>query len=107
MADRDRRGRTRRPGQERGLRPLHPELPEAWTSRAVRVAMSEEDWDRLEQLIQQVARDEPTQARALGAALSYLMHVDKERRHDRGNLDWLDWERRKILKMLTQLNRGA
>ena len=46
--DRDRRGRRRRPGQQRGLRPMHPLLPERWVSRALRVAMSELDWRRLE-----------------------------------------------------------
>ena len=42
--DRDCRGRRRSPDQERGLRPLHPLLPEQWTSKALRVAMSEADW---------------------------------------------------------------
>ena len=39
--ERDRLGRRRGPEQERGLRPLHPPLPEAWVSKALRVAMSE------------------------------------------------------------------
>ena len=41
---RDRMGRRRHPEQVRGLRPLHPPLPEEWTSRALRVTMSEADW---------------------------------------------------------------
>ena len=42
--ERDRLGRRRSPEQERGLRPLHPLLPEEWISKALRVAMSESDW---------------------------------------------------------------
>ena len=38
--ERDRLGRRRSPEQERGLRPLHPLLPEEWVSKALRVAMS-------------------------------------------------------------------
>ena len=64
--DRDRRGRRRRPHQERGLRPMHPLLPGHWTSKAVRVAMSHEDWDRFEELVQSVMEQTrtPTQAGA-------------------------------------------
>ena len=36
--ERDRMGRRRSPEQERGLRPLHPPLPELWTSKALRVS---------------------------------------------------------------------
>ncbi len=96
----DRLGRRRRPEQERGLRPLHPLLPQEWTSRALRVAMSEADWQALEDLVRRVAPDQPTQARALGATLSYLLHNTPEARPEPGPLDWLDWERRKTLRLL-------
>ena len=46
--ERDRLGRRRSPEQERGLRPLHPLLPEEWVSKALRVAMSESDWAEFE-----------------------------------------------------------
>ncbi len=53
--ERDRLGRRRRPEQERGLRPLHPLLPEEWASKALRVAMSESDWAELEALVTRCA----------------------------------------------------
>jgi hypothetical protein len=98
--DRDRRGRLRRPNQERGLRPLHPLLPEEWTSKALRVAMSRDDWARFEALVQSVAPQTPTQARAHGLAISGLMdHADASRPAP-GALDWMDWERQKTLRLL-------
>ncbi len=48
--ERDRLGRRRSPEQERGLRPLHPPLPEEWVSKVLRVAMPESDWERFETL---------------------------------------------------------
>ena len=54
--ERDRMGRRRRPEQERGLRPLHPPLPEEWTSKALRVTMSEADWSRFEALARSLVR---------------------------------------------------
>ncbi|CAN5909692.1 hypothetical protein BH23PLA1_BH23PLA1_10450 [soil metagenome] len=79
---------------------MHPLLPQEWTSRALRVAMSEADWQALEDLVRRVAPDQPTQARALGATLSYLLHNTPEARPEPGPLDWLDWERRKTLRLL-------
>ena len=70
--ERDRLGRRRSPEQERGLRPLHPPLPEEWTSKALRVTMSEADWSRFESLARSLAPAAPTQARAYGLALSDL-----------------------------------
>ena len=102
--DRDRRGRKRTPDQERGLRPLHPPLPEQWTSRAVRVAMSEEDWARLERLVQLAAEQSPTLARAYGLTIARLLDrrdVDAATTNPpAGPLDWMDWERRKTLRLL-------
>ncbi|HWE36224.1 MAG TPA: hypothetical protein VG406_06600 [Isosphaeraceae bacterium] len=101
--ERDRRGRLRRPSQERGLRPLHPLLPEQWTSRALRVAMAERDWAALDALARAALRDAdaPTQARAYGLILARLLrHAPPP---EPAPLDWMDWERRKALRLL---NRG-
>jgi hypothetical protein len=96
--ERDRLGRRRRPGQERGLRPLHPALPEEWVSRALRVAMSESDWAHLEALAARYAGMVPTQARAYGLVLSSLLNSAATA--DPGPVDWMDWERRKTLRLL-------
>jgi hypothetical protein len=98
--DRDRMGRRRRPDQERGLRPLHPLLPDRWTSRALRVAMSEADWARLEAMTSVLGADAATQARAYGQTLSALMDVVPTPEPEPGPLDWMDWERRKALRLL-------
>ena len=96
----DRLGRRRGPEQERGLRPMHPTLPNDWTSKAVRIAMSEDDWARFEALAERfAARSEaPTRARAFGLALSALLH-DAPRAIP-GPLEWMDWERQKTLRLL-------
>jgi hypothetical protein len=98
--ERDRMGRRRRPEQERGLRPLHPLLPEEWTSKAIRVTMSEADWNRLEALARSMAPAAATQARAYGLALSTLMHSAELPPPEPGPLDWMDWERRKVMRLL-------
>ncbi len=72
--DRDRLGRRRSPEQERGLRPLHPPLPEEWISKALRIAMSETDWRRFEALVDLFAEMSPTQARAQGLVISNLLN---------------------------------
>ncbi len=97
--EKDRRGRRRGPDQERGLRPLHPLLPEQWTSKALRVAMSERDWARFEALVQEVEAQAPTHARACGITLSRLLHQPPAETVP-GPLDWMDWERRKTLRLL-------
>jgi hypothetical protein len=98
--ERDRMGRRRQPDQERGLRPLHPPLPEEWVSKALRVSMSEADWSRFEALARSLSAAAPTQARAYGLALSALMHTAKLSQLEPGPLDWMDWERRKTLRLL-------
>lgn len=100
--ERDRLGRRRSPEQERGLRPLHPLLPEEWVSKAVRVAMSESDWCELEALVARCAVLTQTQARAYGMAVSGLLHglAARAPEPEPGPLDWLDWERRKTLRLL-------
>lgn len=98
--ERDRLGRRRGPRQERGLRPLYPALPEEWTSRALRVTMSQDDWSRFELLACALASAAPTQARAYGLALSTLIQAANLPRPEPGPLDWMDWERRKALRLL-------
>ncbi|MFO0911009.1 MAG: hypothetical protein U0794_22170 [Isosphaeraceae bacterium] len=99
--DRDRLGRRRRPNQERGLRPLHPRLPGDWTSKALRVAMSEADWVRFEALVDSVASrpEVETLARAHGEVISRLLDAANAPPATRP-LDWLDWERQKTLRLL-------
>ena len=98
--EQDRLGRRRTLDQERGLRPLHPLLPDAWTSKAVRIAMSEEDWLRFESLTERWAGrpEASTQARAFGLALSSLL--EQAARPIPGPLEWMDWERKKTLRLL-------
>ncbi len=98
--ERDRMGRRRSPEQERGLRPLYPPLPELWTSKALRVTMSEADWSLFESLVRSLAAAAPTHARAYGLALSTLIHSANLPPVDPGPLDWMDWERRKTLRLL-------
>ena len=100
--ERDRRGRRRGPDQERGLRPLHPVLPTHWTSKAVRVAMSQNDWERFEDLVRHVTAtvQAPTQARAHGVVLSKLMESASRETVTPGPLEWMDWERQKTLRLL-------
>ena len=98
--EKDRLGRRRSPDQGRGLRPLHPVLPVEWTSKAIRVAMSEADWARFEALTQLWSSIEPaeTRARAYGQALAHLLqHAGQS---SPSATDWMDWERQKTLKLL-------
>ena len=44
---------------------LNRPLPEQWTSKALRVAMSESDWARLERLARTLGAGAPTRARAV------------------------------------------
>jgi hypothetical protein len=96
----DRLGRRRAPDQGRGLRPLHPRLPDDWVSKAVRVAMSGTDWDRFEALAEACAPMVPTQAQAHGLVLSSLLNSAQVPRAEPKPLDWMDWERRKTLRLL-------
>jgi hypothetical protein len=98
--ERDRLGRRRSPLQERGLRPLHPPLPEEWISKVLRVAMSESDWARFENLVARCSAMASTQARAHGMVLSELLHSPAQQEPEPGPLDWMDWEHRKTLRLL-------
>jgi hypothetical protein len=93
----DRRGRRRQPGQERGLRPLYPELPPSWLSRVIRVAMPAERWTVLDHLVAAVRPDAGTGARAAGQV---LMHLMDGAGHAAPRAAWLDFERDKGLRLL-------
>ena len=97
---RDRLGRRRRPGQDRGLRPLYPILPQEWVSKVLRVAMSEADWARFEALAAGAAATASTQARANGLVVSSLLDAADQAESEPDPLNWLDWERRKVLRLL-------
>ena len=97
--DRDRQGRRRTADQNRGLRPLHPHLPDEWVSKSVRIAMPESDWGRLEALVREVGDGAATQARAYGLAMSHLIRKDPGVTPPE-EMDWMDWERRKTLRLL-------
>jgi hypothetical protein len=79
---------------------LHPLLPEEWVSKALRVAMSESNWAELEALVARCVALAPTQARAYGMVLSGLLNRFVPPEPEPGPLDWLDWERRKTLRLL-------
>ena len=62
--------------------------------------MSEQDWARFEALVRALAPEAPTHAQACGLALSRLMQEVTGATPAPGPLDWMDWERRKILRLL-------
>ncbi len=100
--ERDRLGRRRSPDQGRGLRPMHPPLPEEFTSKVLRVAMPESDWERFEAMADACAPVAATQARANGLVLSSLLQSVPTARAEPRPLDWMDWERRKTLRLLLE-----
>jgi hypothetical protein len=79
---------------------LHPPLPEEWVSKVLRVAMSEADWTTFEALAARYSSAAPTQARAHGLLVSSLLQVVPAPEPEPGPLDWMDWERRKTLRLL-------
>jgi len=98
MRARDSRGRRRTAGQERGLRPLFPELPGEWISRAIRIAMPARSWAELDARVSAVRPGTVTGARAAGEVLIALMSA--EARLGRSAGDWLDFEREKAWRLL-------
>ena len=98
--ERDRMGRRRRPEQERGLRPLHPLLPEQWTSQGSARDDVRGRLDPVRGAGALAGPRRPTQARAYGLALATLMHSANLPKPEPGPLDWMDWERRKTLRLL-------
>ncbi len=62
--------------------------------------MSEADWSRFEALVREEGASAPTHARAVGETLSKLIHAVAPPCSESGALDWMDWERRKALRLL-------
>lgn len=101
---RDVRGRRRAAGQERGLRPLYPRLPEGWISRALRASMPAARWQQLDDWIARARPGAATEARAAGEALMALLDAAESAA---SNAHWLDWEREKTLRLLHAARRAA
>ena len=93
MTRRDRHGRFRQPGQERGLRPLYPLLDTGWESRALRVAMPSGFWRLFDRLV--ASFPAPTLARSHGEAIVYLLN-----REQAAAARWLDWDQQKQVRLL-------
>ena len=71
-------------------------------SRALRVAMSTEDWARFDALVGEASYRVSTQARAHGEVIADLLR-------DRpsvaaGSSNWMDWESQKALRLLRPSN---
>jgi len=62
--------------------------------------MSDSDWAHFEALVFRYASVAPTQARAHGLVLSELLQARPQPEPQPGPLDWMDWERRKTLRLL-------
>jgi len=77
-------------------------LPCQWTSKVIRVAMSQEDWVTFESLVRRASANSPSQSRAHGVVISGLIEESaaSRSRPDPGPLDWMDWERQKTLRLL-------
>jgi hypothetical protein len=75
-------------------------LPSDWSSRALRVAMSGRDWARFDALVQSIAAEVPTQARANGVVLANLIENATAPQPAPGRLDWMEWELQKTLRLL-------
>ena len=77
---------------------MHPLLPPTWMSRALRIAMSAEDWARFDALVGEASYQTPTQARAHGEAIAGLIR-DRARTNP-GPSNWMDWESQKATRLL-------
>jgi hypothetical protein len=71
-------------------------------SRALRIAMSAEDWARFDALVGEASFRTPTQARANGEVIAALMRDRVRPNPDPSN--WMDWESQKALRLLRKTN---
>lgn len=98
MSTYDALGRRRAPGQQRGLRPLHPPLPRGLRSRSIRVAMSERAWGLLEVVVARAGDRTPprTVGRILEEALEAAARTRPVAAPDDASAgtvtDWLQWQ---------------
>ncbi len=65
-------------------------------SRALRVAMSTEDWARFDALIHEASGRTPDQTRAVGEVIAGL--IQESSGASNGLSNWMDWERQKALR---------
>ncbi len=110
MDEIDALGRRRTPGQNRGLRPLYPVLPQNVESRVMRVAMLRPAWERLDAMVLEGGGG--TRPRALGALLEKLLaafdsKTAAELRYAVAGeyapaSDWQDWQIHKERSLLFQ-----
>ena len=71
-------------------------------SRALRVAMSAEDWARFDALVAEASFRTPTQARANGEVIAAL--IRDQARPNPVQSNWMDWESQKALRLLRRSN---
>ena len=115
METRDRIGRRRQPGQNRGLRPLFPKLPSTFESRAVRIAMTAPAWHRIDTMVAE--RPHETRPRALGEVVETLLaHFEAAQRSQAASdsrpaeseqftgADWQAWQIHKERALLPALH---
>ena len=107
--ERDRLGRIGEvPSKNAELRPLQKSpLPEEWVSKALRVAMSELDWERSSALGRSLRlRDSDSSTSPWACDIKPVEIPPRSHQPDHGPLDWMDWERRKTLRLLLQPDPG-
>src|SRR5947209_5283384 len=113
MHAQDKLGRRRTAAQNRGLRPLFPELPADFNSRLLRVAMAAESWDLFDQRIALSAA--PTRPRAVGQVLEHALreYAVSSVRESSELATWAnaqpahDWQQWQIEKEAALLNRSV
>jgi hypothetical protein len=62
--------------------------------------MSGRDWARFDALVNSVAAEVPTQARANGLVISRLIDSATTPQPDPRPFDWMDWEWQKKMRLL-------
>lgn len=93
-------GRRRTSSQSNGLKRPVP-LPVNWSSRSVRIALPDSDWVVLEMLARRYGAEGSSGSAALGQVIHRLLETQR-RASDWSwdSSDWMEWERRKTLKLL-------
>jgi hypothetical protein len=62
--------------------------------------MSCDDWERFDSLVESIAREASTEARAQGIVIARLIELTRPPQTAQGPLDWMDWERKKTQRLL-------
>ena len=93
-------GRRRQPGQNSGLKRPEP-LPDGWQGRSIRISLPESDWLLLDSLIANLAPDGASRSMAMGKVLHQLLSEHQRSAQFQWSPDdWMEWERRKTLRLL-------